>query len=234
MSLPSKILLVPAIGAALLIAGCGSSSNTSLTNGQAGDVGTEITANVLQNMGAAFHTGVEPAPAVRAAVATPNPNCTSTGANSESCTYTTPIQFSCLAAGTFTISGTYTDTTNTTTGITTVALPGINLIPTGCSSDNIVLITGDPKITVTGTGINVDGTTGNVQLPFTIKESGHVSFKPGTADPTFPTGQCDVNATATFQTTSTTSPYLVTAAVSGSVCGKTIPADTTIMIGSIP
>lgn len=241
MSLHSKIMLVPAIGAALLIAGCGGSShNTNVTGGQAQDVGTEITANVLQNLGAAFRAGVEPtpAPAVRAAVST-NPTCTSTGSNSEDCTYAT-TQFDCLGAGTFTVSGTFSDTLNTTTLIDTVNLTGMTIVPTNCSSDNVLLVTGDPNIKVAGTGIRVDENTGNVQLPFTITEKGTVSFAPGSAAPTgFPSGHCDVNATATYQTTSTTacttdSPCLVTAAVSGSVCGKTIPANTVITIGDFP
>jgi hypothetical protein len=244
MSLPRSILLVPAIGAALLIAGCGSSTNTSVTAGQAADVGTEVMSNALQTFKTALgNAGVEGAAAGRAAVAATSPiSCNSAGI----CKYATTT-LPCLAEGSISLMGTFNETENTTTGIETVTGANFTLIPLaspspapGCSYDDVVVLTSG-SATVTGTDINVDTNTGNVVLPFTLNAAGSVHFAPGTEAPTgFPTGKCDFNIIAEYEfdnssttTCSTAAPCAVQAAVSGNVCGKTIPANTVIQIGSI-
>jgi hypothetical protein len=250
MSLQSKILLVCAIGAALLIAGCGSSSNTRVTGGQAADVGTEVMTTVLQTFKTANSTnGVEPAPseAARAAVTTTNPvSCT--GGNCTYATTTFPCPYSLTAdvAGEVSLGGTFSESKNTTTGIETVTDENFTLSfanppsnPPGCSYDDIVVLTSG-SVLVTGTNTEFDTNTGNIVLPFTLNAAGTVKFAPGAADTTFPTGVCEVNITAIYEfvstpTTacSTEAPCQVQAAVSGNVCGKTIPADTVIPIGGI-
>jgi len=235
MSLGGRVLLLPALGAALLIGGCSSSHNTNLTGGQATELGSEIEANIFENLGAAFGTGVEPAPAVikrTAAAVTIQPTCT--GTTTQNCTIPSTT-FDCLSSGTFTISGTFTNTPNTTTNVNTVNLTGVDLAPTKCTADNLVVITGDPKVTLTGTGLLIDEVNTAVELPFTVTEVGTVSFTKGSAntDSTFPaSGTCDINVTAKFQTASTSAPYVVTAAVSGTLCGKTIPAGETVPAGT--
>jgi hypothetical protein len=236
MSLHSRILLLPTIGAALLIGGCSSSHNTSLTGNQATELGTEIEENIFENLGAAFGVGVEPAAATikrtaRAAVAI-QPTCT--GTTTQNCTIPSTT-FDCLSSGTFKVSGTFTQTLNTTTDVDTVGITGIDLAPNICTADNLVVITGDPKVTLTGTGLLLDEVNNAIELPFTVTEVGTVSFTKGSAntDTTFPSsGTCDMNVIAKFQTASTSAPFVVTAAVSGTLCGKTIPAGETVTVGT--
>jgi hypothetical protein len=269
MSLQSKILLVCAIGAALLIAGCGSrSSNTSVTSGQAADVGTEIMANVLQTFKNANGTnGVEPAPseakrAVAAVVA--NPSCTAGvctyATTALPCVYGSSVEQSgvltAVQPGQASLGGTtptFTESLNTTTGIETVDITPPNSFilnfaspasaALGCSYDDILVLT-EGTLAVTGTGIEFDTNTGYIVLPFTLtattarnNNGGVVTFEPGAADPTFPAGQCQANITAEyeFQTPNTcaANTALVQAAVSGTICGKTIPASQTVTVGCI-
>ena len=265
MPLPRRILLAPAIGAALLIAGCGSHHNTAVTNNQAAAVGTEVMANVLQTFSNANgNLGVEPPPAVaahNAAAATPNPTCTTAGvctytATTIPCVYGVPVKTSgvltAVQPGDASLSGTFDETkaTNTTTGVETETVTGavftlsIATPPTpalGCSYDDVVVLT-TGSVVVKGTGIDVDLTSGNVQLPFTLVGSGEVHFTPGADAPTtYIAGECQVNITAKYEfVTAPTAactiaaPCPVQAAVSGSVCGLTIPANQLIPIGSLP
>jgi hypothetical protein len=218
-----------------LIGGCSSSHNTSLTGNQATELGTEIEENIFENLGSAFGTGVEPAPAVikrTAAAAVIQPTCT--GTTTQNCTILSTT-FPCLSSGTFAISGTFTNTPNTTTNINTVNLTGIDLVPTNCTADNLVVVTGDPNVVITGTGILNDQTNNAIELPFTVTQVGTVKFTKGSAntDTTFPSsGTCDMNVIAKFQTASTSAPFVVTAAVSGTLCGKTIPAGETVTVGT--
>jgi hypothetical protein len=234
MSIASKILLLPVIGATLLIVGC---SSSSLSGKQVGEVGAEIEINIFDSLGSAFGTGIEPAPGVTKpirAVAGITPDCTV--GTTEICTIaatTLPCPFS----GTFTISGTFTDTLNTpVANVDTIGLTGIELVPTKCTADDVVIVTGDPSITITGTGLLDDRTNNAIELPFTITQVGSVSFTRGSADKlNLPSsGHCDLNVTATFEQVPNTpsSPLQVQAAISGTLCGKTIPAGSIVQVGT--
>jgi hypothetical protein len=262
MLLPRRILIVPAIGAALLIGACGGHHNTAVTNAQAAAVGTEVMSNVLQTFSTANgNLGIEPAAAKRAAVTSPL-SCTTAGvctyaATTFPCVFGTPVTtdgvLTAVLPGNASLAGTYdeTTTTNTTTEVETEAVTNANFTlsfaapPTpalGCSYDDILVLTSG-SVGITGTGIDFDLTTGNVQLPFTLTASGNVHYTPGADAPsTYIAGECQANITATYEfvppipTTACTTeaPCPVQAAVSGSVCGKTIPASTVIEIGDLP
>lgn len=249
MSLPRRILLVPAIGAALLIAGC---SSNHLTAGQSGVVGTEVVTNVVRTFDTANgNIGVEP---------TPTPGATTPGGTKAAptictdagvCTIPTPTTFSCPFSstvgtlGNVSLQGTFDEalTTTTATGIETEAITDSAFTvsfanppatPLGCSFDDEVILTGG-SVAVAQTGsINLDLTNNNVELPYTIIVNGTVDYTKGPdALPTFPagSGSCTLaNVTITYSlaspATCTTGTFCSVNAfvASGTVCGHTIPA----------
>lgn len=230
MSLHSKILVVPAIGAALLIGACG---GNHLDTAQAGVVGTEVVTNVVQTLGAANgqsldiegSVGVEPTPATGATTpggAIPAPTiCTEAGV----CTIPTPTTFPCTYSstvgeeGNLSLQGTFDETQATTTltsvetetitnSAFTVSFANPPATPLGCSFDDAVILTGG-SVGVTQTGsIFLDQTNDNIELPFTITVNGTVDYTKGPlAATTFPSGsgRCTLdNVTVTYSLDSPT------------------------------
>lgn len=250
MSLPRRILLVPAIGAALLIAGC---SGNRLTAGQAGVVGTEVVTNVVRTFDTANgNIGVEPATTPGTApggtIAAPT-ICTIAGV----CTIPTPTTFSCPfsstvgALGNVSLQGTFDEALTSTTAAPVIETEAITdsafivsfanppATPLGCSFDDAVIITSG-SVAVTQTGpINLDLTHNNVELPYTITVNGTVDYSKGPAVtvPAIPagSGSCtlhDVTITYSLANplTCTTGTFCEVDAfvASGTVCGHTIQA----------
>ncbi len=204
MSSLYKALTFLLIGSALLIVGCGSSSNPNpnhLTQPQAQQLGGEVFSDVFKAISSGAISGADAVgksglPALLAK----NKNHSSTqtpDASSSTFTYT------CADGGTIAVSA---SSSNNSISVTAT--------PTGCS-DGTLIFNGDPNITVKGTG-NDNGTTSSIN----ITVGGGVSFAPVTKG-AFPTGSCKSNMQVSASITDS-SGSLAGCSISGAICGYSV------------
>lgn len=198
------------VGVALLMIGCGGSSNSmnnNLTPAQAQSVATAVSSGIVQAITAGLGAGViDPLPSgMRRVDPVPNTsglNCVAS-ASGESCTWPISTTFSCPGGGTMAVSGNLSGTlSNTGNGS---AQAQITADPASCSVNGIVL-NGYPSIAVGGQ-VNI---ANNAPVwPVTGTESGGVTFGPN------PSGTCKFNLTYSVNAN-------ISCTVTGTACGQNV------------
>jgi hypothetical protein len=209
----TKTLTLLLVGTVLLFVGCGSSNpnpndlNTAQAQQLSGEVFVDVfgaTADAV-SQSIASETGHKSSllavlPKDKSISSVPTPETIS--CSSSSCTIT--FTYTCLDGGSIAVSGSASESGST-------ASMSLTETPTSCS-DGILVINGNPNVTVKGQ-VSDNGTTTSVS----VSMDGDVTFSPVTAGQ-FPTGSCksdlQINASVSDSTDSLTS-----CSISGSMCG---------------
>jgi len=196
MSLSTKALTLLLIGTVLLFAGCGSSKNpnpNNLTSTQAATLGTEVFTDVFEAISAAEGGS---------SVAHKSGLPALLGKNHSVRPQSSSIQFTynCPDGGTVALTG--------STGNSSIT---VTATPSACN-DGTLTFSGDPNITVKGTGTD-NGTTTSIN----ITVGGGVSWTPDSGS-SFPAGSCTSNMQVTASITDATGA-LASCSLSGSICG---------------
>jgi hypothetical protein len=212
MSCLSRAPIAAIVGIALVLMGCGGSSNNSsiqnsqLTQSQAQAVATAVSDGIAQALASAFASASAAATGkvMRKLDSGTNsgPTCFPT-AGGESCDWPISATFLCPGGGTMSVLG------NVSGSVTSAGNGSVQAqfaaTPTNCSVDQIVL-NGDPNVTVGG---QIGIANWNPVWPLTGTERGGVSFGPN------PSGICQFNLNFSVNSNSSCT-------VSGIACGQPV------------
>jgi len=221
MSPISKASTLALVGVALLLVGCGGSSNSNanpnnLTQPQAQQLGSETFADAYEaledvagQLPASSDSGRKSDPLEALSKNKNFPSAmTPDGVSCSDTTCTiTAVVYDCVDGGTITINGSGSESSSS-------ASLDLTFVPASCS-DGTLVINGNPNLTMNAQASD-NGTTTTVSASI----DGDISFSPVQTGQ-FPTGSCGSNLSINVSVSDSTGS-LTSCSVSGAMCGQTV------------
>jgi hypothetical protein len=231
MSLLSRISLVCLIGIAVLLVACGGGSgvtDTQLTQAQATTVASAVTYGLAMSLSDAItslpaFTTSKPstitmanalrshksAGSVEGTPAAPLAQSNPVSCNGSMCTV--DYTYTCSGGGTTSISGSATDSVNSSSGNGAIGL-NVRLTPNKCDLTEFqITMDGKPNVSL---AFNANFSNFNPTFPLTVTEKGAIAFGPDSTNSPIPSGTCNINLSYSVDANN--------CSITGTMCGQTI------------